>query len=265
VTGASDVEREEKTRRSPLRKLLSLPVLAATTALTAIVSWVVPRMLEGSQPAVGVVVQDNPASFGTSSIVAVFPRASDITGNPGQGCSTFHPWARRLGAVDVGETRVRVLAQGRRDVPIVISGLRAHVIERGPPQSGTAVVCPSAGVLQNRLITIDLDTPVPVARRAGPSPDFGFTLARGETEVFDITATTSRSNVSWSMTLDLLVDGAPKEVELLPPDRSPFRTTARLDDRAYFWDYEGAWGVPGEPAEGQLRPTIPVGAPLPPL
>lgn len=265
MTGASDVEREEKARRSPLRKLLSLPVLAATTALTAIVSWVVPRMLEGSQPAVSVVVQDNPASFGSDSIVAVFPRASDITGNPGKGCSTFHPWARQLGAVDVGETRVRVLAQGRRDVPIVISGLRAHIVKRGPPQSGTEVVCPSAATLESRPMAIDLDAPVPVARRAGPSPDFGFTLAKGETEVFDITATTSRSNVTWSITLDLLVDGDPQEVDLLPPDRSPFRTTASLDDRAYFWDYESAWGVPGEPADGQLPPTIPAGAPLPPL
>jgi hypothetical protein len=222
-----------------------------TILVTAIVGWAVTYFAPGivnpktDSPPVATNVLDDPAAidiFSDDGVQMLLPAGAvtPTTPNPpGRWCNGFHDWGRRLGGADVDATKLRLIVQGTTDKAVVITGLGAHILNR-KLVTGLNVGCPSAGQAQIRVLALDLDSPNPSATHLirGKRSPFGFTLRKGETEIFDITATTVKPEmVEWNLRLDLTVDGRPQSIEV--QDRgAPFRTVAAPKGSSYDWtDY----------------------------
>jgi hypothetical protein len=198
---------------------------------------------------VAVVVETNPSAISGleyAELWAVLPGVARPTGNLGGGCAQFVPWAHSHGGVDAKHTLLRVVLQDLASTPVLISNLRVDKRSVAAPLHGATLFCPQAqGEAQVRAISIDLDkTPASVRYDFGQRV-FGFTLGQGQTEVFDLEASTARSLVRWTMTLELVVGG--KHVELPISDGGhPFQTTA-LPPRTPTWSWQGKWDGPFTP------------------
>jgi hypothetical protein len=170
---------------------------------------------------------------------------------PGAGCIGLHDWARRVKGVDQGITRVRLVVQGDSNKAVVITGISARVVAVRPIPASVSVFCGPEGEAQIRNLTVDLDAPNPAAvyTVAGRKSPFGFTLRKGETEIFDVRASTRRRQIiEWNLVLRLVVAGEPREIEV--QDRgAPFRTSDGRPRRALEWPREwtdpaGSWRSP---------------------
>jgi hypothetical protein len=212
-------------------------------------------------------IEDNPARIPTFNDFGedfVIPKGTTIIGGPGQGCERFHPWGTRLGGVPAQFTMLRLVIQGRESRSILIAGMRARIIERRPPLVGTHVVCPSAGEAQIRSIDIDLDKASPEGQYKTPSGSkpFGFTIARNETEIFDIQAFTKKCYCKWFLELDLIIDGE-SLVQTKTNNGRPFETTAVSSSQRYEWDYASTWNLTDN--SGSIYEPQPRDRPLAPL
>ncbi|PZG02020.1 hypothetical protein C1I99_04285 [Micromonospora deserti] len=208
----------------------------------AAVGIYVPKVLDppDTRP-IAVNVVSNPATvdtWGSDEFGLVMPKDAKPAGQPPIGCSEIVDWARHNGAVDRDVSRVRLVVQGVTDQGVLIDNLRAKVIRhtRTPEPAGVELRCGGAqGVATPRRVVIDLDAEEPAAAYAeeiaGRIPLFGFTLQKGETEIFDLTATT-KGTVEWVLELDLVVGGERQTVEVTNRGAS-FMTTAWRSSRTY--------------------------------
>src|SRR5215210_493697 len=178
------------TRKPLMAKLKTLPGAAvatlATAALGAFVAYFAPRALDHltGEDRPKVTLQTNPAAIDTFSDLpqwVVIPRGQQASGTPGPGCMGFHSWGAGLGGVEAPESNFRVVVQGGGD-QVLISGIRARVLERKPPLEGTGFQCPSAGAAEIRAVNIDLDEPDPTGRiiKGGKERPVAFTVAENE-------------------------------------------------------------------------------------
>jgi hypothetical protein len=155
--------------------------------------------------------------------------ASNVPGDVTKNCGTrLRDWAIGIGGADLKQTRFRVELQGLSDKAVLVSGASAHILSVAPAGARTTLDCPSAGGASVYTFSIDLDAQLPAAHYEiqGRKRPFGFTLAKGETNIFEITAYTKRAQlVSWRLQLDLTVDGKSQSVGILDR-RKPFMTTA---------------------------------------
>jgi hypothetical protein len=206
-------------------------------------------------------LEDNPAripSFDDFGEDLVIPRGQVIEGGPGQGCGNFHPWGTRLGGVPAGYSYLRLVVQGREARPILLSGMRARIVDRQPPLAGTQLTCPSAGDAQIKSIEIDLDGPSTEAVYKTPTgvKPFGFTIAKNETVVFDVQIFTKKCHCKWFLELDLVIDGVSR-TQTIGDDGQPFEITTR-SDRSYEWDYQNTWAL-----TDSTNPDAPIYEPQP--
>ena len=231
-------------------------VAAASIAATAVIGWAVAYYAPGivshraEGPPVFTDVQDDPFTIDTFRnlpIPMMLPAStvSRRTENPPVNwCSGFHGWGRNLGGADVYATHVRLIVQGATDKAVIVTGISARVLKHQPIH-GLYVRCPTAGAAQIRALHMNLDSPNPLAVYLvkGSRTPFGFTLRKGETEVFDLTATThSTEMLEWNLVLYLTVDGQQQKIEI--QDRgAPFRTISAQKVSWYAWT--GAWTAPG--------------------
>jgi hypothetical protein len=235
-----------------------IAVTVASIFVTAVIGWAVAFYAPGlvtpktEHPPIATDVQDDP--FGVSTFnslsVRMFLPASVISARaknpPINYCDGFHDWGRGLGGADANETYVRLIAQGETDSAVIITGISARILDR-KTVSGVNVECPSEGGAQIRVLAINLDSPDRAASYLvkGRLSPFGFTLKKGETEVFDISAKTSSLEMTdWDLVLHVTVDGNEQSIEVQDRGR-PFRTTAQHGGNWYTWS--GAWGVYGSP------------------
>lgn len=107
--------------------------------------------------------------------------------------------------------------------------------------TGVKVECPTQGEAQIRTLAINLDSRNRSASylTQGKRSPFGFTLRKGETEVFDITASTAKADMlEWSLLLYLTVDGKEQSIEIRNRGL-PFRTVA--EHKGTWYDWTGSW------------------------
>jgi hypothetical protein len=193
------------------------------------------------------------------------------TGTPGaQGCDGFHSWVHANHGVDTGRSQLQVVVQGKVPDAVLISAMRVKVLHRGPPLTGIPVVCETQGEAQIRAVSIDLDaTPPRVIYDAGAKP-FAFTISNGETETFNILASTRRAHYRWTLELDVIVNGTKRTIEVRDKG-GPFETSADSSRGYWSWDYQDTWILgwnperAGRPAGLKVPATVRVGTPLPPL
>jgi hypothetical protein len=146
-----------------------------------------------------------------------------------------HAWLASHGAVDVGETRLRLTVRGLAEETVVVRNIRA-VTERTPPFSGTLVHCPTAGANAATLLVFDLDEETPKAwqwredggrERVGGRPFFEHNtvnVVRGEVHDFVIVGCAKELLVRWRLELDLGV-GRHREVVTVDDAGVPFATS----------------------------------------
>ncbi len=214
-----------------------------TATIGAAVSIYVPKVLDPppEERPIAINVVSNPATvpaWGNEVFSFVMPAEAHPTTPPPINCPSVVDWAHANGGVDQEATRVRLVVQGASDKGVLIEGMRARIISRSatPAPGGISMTCGgSQGVVTPRQVVMDLDTKESSAEYAtkvdGRLPLFGFTLQRGETEVFELTATT-KGTVEWVIEFALVVGGEPQQVEVTNHGRT-FRTTGFSSPRGY--------------------------------
>lgn len=216
----------------------------AAAAIGTVVTIYVTKALDGDDPnPIAVNVVGNPATVeawaNTQFRVVLPPDARPAEAPPAPGdCPGIVDWAHRQGGTDQNDTRVRFSVQGLADQGILIDKLWAHVLRRSatPEPAGVEIRCGGPqGATEVRDVVIDLDAQRPAAAHAqkveGRLPLFGFTLQKGETEVFQLEASTT-GTVEWLLELELVVAGERQNVKV-SNHGAPFRTTAWRPSRRY--------------------------------
>lgn len=275
----------KKSLASTLKTLPGALLAALGTALIgALVAYFAPGALDRltGEDRLQVRLETNPATIDTFSELsqhALVPRGQRVSGDPGPGCGGFYSWISPFGGVPAGETNFRVIAQGGGDQTL-ISGIRARVIERNSPLSGTGFLCPSQAGLKVRAVALDLDEPTPTGQvvkygtgevvEKGKGRPVAFTVSEDETEVFDISATTEECYCRWILELVTTQDGN-QEIISVPGDGSPFETTAwpaSQERPFYVWDpFQSGWSTSGAsggteyPADATELPELPTFTP----
>ena len=262
----SDNSDQRRPRWGP--RLRKGPVLVAGTVFTALLTasatWFANDVLSKvHQPdPVGLSVETDPSRMsGVSSAdrYGVIPSSVETRGTPGSGgCDGFHSWLRNNHGIDAGETVLQISAQGMTDQPVLLQNMRVKIIDTSAPMSGIAVWCPSAGNAQLRSITVNLDaTPPAVVYQSASNTPFGFTLQKGETESFIVTAKAAKATYRWTVELDAVINGTAKTLHVGPPDG--FTTTPKPTvSWEWSWEDNGASWRNG-------NQTIPAPTPLPPI
>ena len=105
-------------------------------------------------------------------------------------------WASGLGGIDARKTEFRLVVQGNSSLPVVLDGMSARILRRVVISRPVPVECGTAGNATVRSNQINLDAHPPLAdyRTAYGTKPFAFTLNKGDTEIFDITAVTTEPN-----------------------------------------------------------------------
>jgi hypothetical protein len=218
-------------------RLLSVAVGALVTASVGlVVDRFGPGILEDltGEPPLRITVQEAPASYYEGNAAAL------PTGLPGSKAGyrgSCEDILRRLdeeGAVDVGESYLRVSVQGLHDSPVVIQDISARIVRRHEPIAHTIVSCPLEGQIDVISLGFDLDEPEPMARQYENdefgAPYFGASairVDRGEPIEIDVIAVTEKCYCEWTMELVAIVDGE-EETFVLDDNGQPFRTSASL-------------------------------------
>jgi len=232
------------------RKLLIYVSGALFTALLGwSISYYLPGLLSDSSkpPPIATDVIDNPSlidTFSEAPQTILLPGVRNLraANPPFPFCDQFRSWAIGLGGIDAGQTRFRLIVQGDSDLPVVLNGMSARIIRRISTRAASVPVeCGTAGEVTVRSIQINLDASPPLAdyRSAYGTKPFAFTLNKGETEIFDITAQSSLPNVvtEWDLVLNVTIDGN-RQTYVIEDRGKPFETagwTARATKGTYEW------------------------------
>jgi hypothetical protein len=206
------------------------------------------EVLDEPSVPIAVNVNDDVGSIGTfhdtrqSTLVSEHP-ASPIPAPNRDMCASpeFRTWSLNIGGTDYKQSRFRLTLQGQTDKAVFISDVTAQVRHRTRTDDSVELICETTGgSAQIRDLAINLDSTRPAARyQAGRKP-FGFTLSKGESEIFDITAYTERSEtIEWNLKVGVTVGGKHREIPVQDRNR-PFRTSAASPQGKYQWD-RGKW------------------------
>jgi hypothetical protein len=145
-------------------------------------------------------------------------------------------------------SQVRLVVTGQHERPVLITGLRANVLQRERPLSKTIVYGPPEGGGENIQVGLDLDSRTPSARRFNDElflaePYFTahhVSVKPGEQVVFTVRAFTSRCYCEWELLVTAVVDGKDQVFSVKDGDQ-PFRTTgfASAYETIYSFDFYG--------------------------
>jgi hypothetical protein len=149
-------------------------------------------------------------------------------------CYGRYEWSRRLKGIEAERTLIRVTVSATGSQPVAITGFQVHVLSRrAPAKDGVTADCPglgSSGPSAVHLVIADLDdNPVAIESypvgSSKPDPTFTFTLAPGESQVFDLLARSIACLCTWDGSLEVTVGGEEQTVPIEEHSR-PFLTTA---------------------------------------
>jgi hypothetical protein len=169
---------------------------------------------------------------------------------------TFHDELYKAGGIDANVSIMKLVVEGRRNTPVVITGMRALSKKAEPSTDFTLIGPGPQGNAATAKVVFDLDEEDPIAR-VPTSADlesvehFGLpyfsdntvSLARGEKQVFQVVASTKRYDVEWSIELTMHVDGDQQRL-VVDDGGKPLRTSV-----AVYSPGSGRWG----PDESKYR------------
>ncbi|MEX0170173.1 helix-turn-helix domain-containing protein [Streptomyces sp. LMG1-1-1.1] len=169
-------------------------------------------------------------------------------------------WAAAQGAVDGGETLVRVSVQGRSTAAVVLQALHVRVVERGAPLPWAAYRTDDGcgGAVTPRRFEVDLDRPRPVARsldgydasgqegRTLPAVSFPYAVSATEPEELLVSAGAAGCDCRWYLELEWSSEGRRGTVRIGDEDGAPFRTSGAKGRPVYGYDSVGRAWITGE-------------------
>ncbi|SED32358.1 helix-turn-helix transcriptional regulator [Streptomyces sp. TLI_105] len=174
-------------------------------------------------------------------------------------------WAAAQGAVDGGETLVRVSVQGKGAAAVVLQALHVRVVERGAPLPWAAYRMDEGcgGAVTPRRFEVDLDRPRPVARaldgydasgeegRTLPAVSFPYAVSAAEPEELLVSAGAAGCDCRWYLELEWSSEGRRGTVRIGDEDGAPFRTSGAKGRPVYGYDSVGrAWITDEESGQG---------------
>ncbi|MFI1975188.1 helix-turn-helix domain-containing protein [Streptomyces wedmorensis] len=169
-------------------------------------------------------------------------------------------WATAQGAVDGGETLVRVSVQGKSAAAVVLQALHVRVVERGAPLPWAAYRTDDGcgGAVTPRRFEVDLDRPRPVARaldgydasgeegRTLPAVSFPYAVSVAEPEELLVFAGAAGCDCRWYLELEWSSEGRRGTVRIGDEDGAPFRTSGAKGRPVYGYDSVGRAWITGE-------------------
>ncbi|MEV8588102.1 helix-turn-helix domain-containing protein [Streptomyces sp. NPDC051180] len=169
-------------------------------------------------------------------------------------------WAAAQGAVDGGETLVRVSVQGKSAAAVVLQALHVRVVQRGAPLPWAAYRMDDGcgGAVTPRRFEVDLDRPRPVARardgydasgqegRTLPAVSFPYAVSAAEPEELLVSAGTANCDCRWYLELEWSSEGRRGSVRIGDEDGAPFRTSGVRGRPVYGYDSVGRAWITGE-------------------
>jgi hypothetical protein len=229
--------------------------IVAGIAVTALIGTVATTVFTSVQSAVAddyrVTVESNPDRISTRTgpvggAYVVAKPIQDIGEPPNKqnNCVGRYDWAHAMGGIDADSTIARVTIEGLTDTVVHIDGISAAVVATAAPSVGSNLTCPGRGEQSNiRSVTIDLDTNPPTVLTydtTGKAVPFVFTVAKGQSEILDISATTNKCTCTWQATLNMSIDGKTQHYTVQAHGKQPFKTTASANAKWYQW-IGGKW------------------------
>ncbi|MEU4061125.1 helix-turn-helix transcriptional regulator [Streptomyces wedmorensis] len=162
-------------------------------------------------------------------------------------------WATAQGAVDGGETMVRVSVQGKSAAAVVLQALHVRVVERGAPLPWAAYRTDDGcgGAVTPRRFEVDLDRPRPVARaldgydasgqegRTLPAVSFPYAVSVAEPEELLVFAGAAGCDCRWYLELEWSSEGRRGTVRIGDEDGAPFRTSGAKGRPVHGYDSAG--------------------------
>ena len=224
-------------------------------AVGLLVSAAIPLVLAFYLPGILTSVSASPAIFATivdpsaPPVTMIVPATRAAGTSPLKGCDTFRPWALSVGGVDAERTVFELVIQGNTDDPVYIAGMQPRLVSWSLATSGIVVQCPLGGSPDRYAIDLNLDSPAPArVTHGGDGAPFGYTVKRGESEVFTVEAHARRAKYDWVLLIDLVVAGRHRSLTI-DDHGKPFATSPLPSDRLYEWTYDGNWSelVHGRP------------------
>lgn len=211
---------------------------AGVNLLTSISQRLAPEVSEGSTPFAVNVITNQAAidTFSDSGFSEVIPQ--NIARPPDSiTCLQLHDWAQARGGAQANVTRFRIIIQGRTDRALLLTSLHARIESTTQAKEAIGLSCKSAGEVAPRFLALDLDHPNKSAtyKTKGAMKPFGFTLNKGETEIFDVVASTHSKNIlTWNAVLTYTIDGEESQLVVEGGGR-PFRTTGAPTSQHFAW------------------------------
>ncbi|MGW1512113.1 helix-turn-helix domain-containing protein [Streptomyces sp. NPDC002394] len=164
-------------------------------------------------------------------------------------------WAGAVGAVDGGQTLVRVSVQGKGASAVVLQGLHVRVVGRAGPLRWAAYRMDEGcgGAVTPRRFAVDLDAPRPLARpvdgydasgeegREIPAVRFPYTVTAAEPEELLVSARAARCDCRWYLELEWSAEGRSGVVRIADSGGEAFRTSGRAKGGPVY-GYDSAKG-----------------------
>ncbi|MFJ7955276.1 helix-turn-helix domain-containing protein [Streptomyces sp. NPDC096319] len=150
-------------------------------------------------------------------------------------------WARALGAVDGGQTLVRISVQGKGASAVVLQGLHVRVVGRAAPLPWAAYRMDEGcgGAVTPRRFSVDLDAPRPLAKpldgydasgeegRTIPAVSFPYTVTAAEPVELLVSARAAGCDCRWYLELEWSAQGRSGVVRIGDAGGQAFRTSGR--------------------------------------
>ena len=168
----------------------------------------------------------------------------DFTGTTGE---EFRTWLGVHGRIALNQT-LKLTIRGTADEPVVLTGLRAQVVEASQPNAASSVIWTyGCGGIPVREARVDLEDP---ALKFSWSDDSGelpapptLRVDRSDIEVIDVIGSVDSKDISWRIILNYEFQGRSGDL-VIDDDGQPFSvTSAAPETQAYRVAGEGADGL----------------------
>ena len=190
----------------------------------------------GLSPIAVNVSMPNPANECMGGRGWVIPAApSVLAGYPGIEASvrSISRWSAGHKGTPAVDDTITVTVQGRSSSAVVLQDVRIQVLKRRPPIAGIYPYdYPQCGGITTRFLTVNLDSPHPIAkvlrkfsRNGLVSVPFPFKVSNTDPEVFRIERTSLRCDCTWQAILDWIANGRPGHT-IINDHGHPFHETA---------------------------------------
>ncbi|MFJ9371108.1 hypothetical protein ACIRRA_42810 [Nocardia sp. NPDC101769] len=162
--------------------------------------------------------------------------------------TTTYKWAHENGGVDIGFTYFQFTVTAVT-AHVQIVGASVGVVRVLPETDGSCIGCVGIGAVSpTRLVIVSLDQRtvnfIPEGQPPTALAPFSFSLDPGQTETFQVEASSATCNCAWDLTLHILVDGKAKDVTV-DSGNGPFITLARQRNtplhNLYWNETAGHW------------------------